>query len=223
MNLVSLARMIKKLSLVAKKKFVMPAQAGIHLGVGCNSPETLDSGPGSSPGQALRRGDGPDMSKSILAIDRVVTNAVWALASALLALIACLGLYQVLVRFVFNQPSPWTEEVIGRLLIWTVALGIVAAFRQGALVSVDLMLRLSHGTWRRIVRLIIVTVTLVFLALLAWVGYDLAWRIRFQTFASLPISISWAYLAFPVGATFSALAVIANYFDPINRELETQQ
>ncbi len=58
---------------------------------------------------------------------------------------SCLGLYQVLVRFVFNQPSPWSEELIGRLLIWAVALGIVAGFRQGALVSVDLMLRLSRA------------------------------------------------------------------------------
>jgi TRAP-type C4-dicarboxylate transport system permease small subunit len=163
------------------------------------------------------------MVKWILAIDRVVTNAVWALAAVLLASISVLGLYQVLIRFVFNQPSPWTEEVIGRLLIWTVALGVVAAFRQGALVSVDVMLRWSRGRWRQVVRLIILVVTAVFLGLLAWLGYDLAWRIRFQTFASMPISISWAYLAFPIGATFSLLAVLAHYFDPINRELESQQ
>lgn len=161
--------------------------------------------------------------KALLAFDRIVTNAIWAIAAALLAAIACLGLYQVLVRFVFNQPSPWTEELIGRLLIWCVMLGVVAAFRQGALVSVDLMLRASRGAWRRAVRRIIVAVTLVFLLLLAWLGFDLAWRIRFQTFASLPLSISWAYLALPVGASFSLLAVLAHYFDPINRELEVQQ
>ena len=163
------------------------------------------------------------MVKWLLATDRVVTNAVWALAALLLASIAALGLYQVLIRFVFNQPSPWTEEVIGRVLIWTVALGVVAAFRQGALVSVDVMLRWSRGRWRRAVRLIILVVTAAFLGLLAWLGYDLAWRIRFQTFASMPISISWAYLALPVGATFSLLAVLAHYFDPVNRELESQQ
>jgi TRAP-type C4-dicarboxylate transport system permease small subunit len=163
------------------------------------------------------------MVKWILAIDRIVTNAIWALAAALLASISILGLYQVLIRFVFNQPSSWTEEVIGRLLIWAVALGVVAAFRQGALVSVDVMLRWSRGRWRQVVRLVILVVTALFLGLLAWLGYDLAWRIRFQTFASMPISISWAYLALPVGATFSLLAVLAHFFDPINRELESQQ
>lgn len=163
------------------------------------------------------------ISTWILAIDRVVTNAVWALAAALLGVVCCLGLYQVLVRFVFNQPSPWTEEVIGRLLIWTVALGIVAAFRQGALVSVDVLLRLSRGRYRHAVRAVILLVSLVFLAIVAWVGFDLAWRIRFQTFAALPISIVWAYLALPVGAVFSMLAAVANFLDPIQRELEMQQ
>lgn len=163
------------------------------------------------------------MSKWILAVDRRVTEAIWVLAAAVLAVIACLGLYQVLVRFVLNQPSPWTEEIVGRLLIWSVTLGIVVAFRQGALVSVDVMLRLSHGTWRHIVRLIILAATIGFLLLIAVIGFDLAWRIRFQTFSSVPISISWAYLAFPVGASFSILAVLANYFDPINRELDLQQ
>ncbi len=159
-------------------------------------------------------------ARSILAIDRRVTNAIWLLASLLLAVLALIGGYQVLTRFVWNQPSPWTEELIGRLFVWCVMLGVVAGFRQGALVSVDLMLRLSKGTWLKVVRLTILVVTLVFLAVVTWFGFDLAWRIRFQTFATLPISIAWAYLALPVGALFSILAVVANYIDPLNRELE---
>jgi len=163
------------------------------------------------------------MAKWILAIDRVVINAVWFLAAVLLAAVACLGLYQVLIRFVLNQPSPWTEEAIGRLLIWMVMLGVAVAFRQGALVSVDVLLRLSRGGLRRALRLVVLAASLFFLGVIAWVGFDLAWRIRFQTFAALPISISWAYLALPVGASFSMLAVIAHYFDPMHRELESQQ
>jgi len=162
-------------------------------------------------------------ARLILAIDRRVTGAVWLIAALLLAALACIGLYQVLIRFIWNQPSPWSEELIGRLFVWCVMLGIVAAFRQGALVSVDLMLRLSRGAWHRFVRRLVLAVTLGFLGVLAYYGFDLAWRIRFQTFATLPLSISWAYLALPVGAAFSMLAVIANHLDPLNRELELQK
>lgn len=160
------------------------------------------------------------LTRAILAVDRVVTNTVWTLAALLLAVLALIGGYQVFTRFVWNQPSPWSEELIGRLFVWCVMLGIVAAFRQGALVSVDLMLRLSKGAWLRFVRRLILVVTVAFLSVLVYYGIDLAWRIRFQTFATLPFSIAWAYLALPVGAAFSILAVIANYVDPVNRELE---
>jgi TRAP-type C4-dicarboxylate transport system permease small subunit len=163
------------------------------------------------------------MKRSILAFDRLITGAVWRLAALLLAAVACLGLYQVLMRFVFNEPSPWTEELIGRLLIWMVMLGVAAAFRQGAMVSVDVLLRLARGRLRRAVRLAILAASLFFLGVIAWFGFGLAWRIRFQTFAALPISIGWAYLALPVGASFAMLAVIAHHLDPIHRELQTQQ
>ena len=163
------------------------------------------------------------LARLILAIDRRVTGAVWALAALLLALLACIGGYQVLIRFIWNQPSAWSEELIGRLFVWCVMLGVVAAFRQGAMVSVDLMLRLTSGAWHRLVRRLVLVATLGFLAVVAWYGFDLAWRIRFQTFATLPISMAWAYLALPVGALFSMLAVVANHLAPVNRELELQK
>jgi TRAP-type C4-dicarboxylate transport system permease small subunit len=124
---------------------------------------------------------------------------------------------------VLSQPSTWTEESMRRLLIWCVMLGVVVAFRRGALVSVDLMLRLSRGWWKHLVRALIALSSLAFLAVLLWFGIDLAWRVRFQTFASMELSMAWAYAALPTGAALGLVAVLAQYFDPINEELENAQ
>jgi TRAP-type C4-dicarboxylate transport system permease small subunit len=72
------------------------------------------------------------MKKLILQIDRYTTGLSLHAACALLAVISVLGLWQVVSRFVFEQPSTWTEESMRRLLIWMVMLGTVAALRQGA-------------------------------------------------------------------------------------------
>lgn len=159
----------------------------------------------------------------MLALDRRSTGMAMAVGSVLLALICGLGLWQVLSRFVLSQPSVWTEEAMRRLLIWCVMLGVVVAFRQGALVSVDLMLRSAKGAWRVAVRLIITLVTGTFLLVLLWFGAELVWRVRFQTFASLELSMAWAYAALPVGALLALVAVLAQYLDPMNEELETAQ
>ena len=163
------------------------------------------------------------MKKMFLRLDRVLTGACLYLACVLLAVIACLGLWQVTSRFVLSQPSTWTEESMRRLLIWMVLLGVVAAFRQGALVSVDLMLRVSRGAWRNTVRTIITTVNLAFLSVVLYFGIDLVWRVRFQTFASMDISMGWAYAALPVGALLGLVAVIAHHLDPHDEELATAQ
>ena len=163
------------------------------------------------------------MKTVLLALDRGVSGLAMNLACALLALIACLGMWQVVARFVLSQPSTWTEESMRRLLIWMVMLGVVVAFRRGALVSVDLMLRLSRGAWRATVRTLITVVSLAFLAVIVWFGIDLVWRVRFQTFASMELSISWAYAALPVGAALAMVAVLAHHFDPLDEELEAAQ
>ena len=159
----------------------------------------------------------------VLALDRRTTELALHVGCLLLAVICGLGMWQVVTRFVLSQPSTWTEEAMRRLLIWCVMLGVVVAFRRGALVSVDLMLRSSRGAWQRVVRTIITVSSLAFLGVLLWFGIDLAWRVRFQTFASMELSMAWAYAALPVGAALAIVAVLGHHFDPINEELETAQ
>lgn len=154
------------------------------------------------------------MRHFILMLDRYVTSVSWAVASGLLAIISCLGLWQVVARFVLSQPSTWTEEIMRRLLIWCVMLGVVVALRQGVLVCVDLALRVTKGAWHTAVRLFITLATGAFLATIVYFGIQLTYRVRFQTFASIDISIAWAYAAVPVGGSLALIALAAHYLDP---------
>ena len=59
--------------------------------------------------------------------------------------------------------------------------------------------------------------------MLVWYGADLVWRVRFQTFASMELSMAWAYAAVPVGALLAMLATLAQHIDPLNEELANAQ
>jgi len=144
-------------------------------------------------------------------------------ACVLLAVASTLGMFQVLTRFIFNEPSTWSEILIRIVIIWMVMFGVVVAFREGAQVSVDLMFRLS-GRFQHTLHFMITLVSVIFLSVLVWYGAEIAWRTRFQEIGGmefLPMSIGYA--ALPVGAFFAIIAVIANYLDPRHNELETQQ
>ena len=163
------------------------------------------------------------MKVCFLAIERRLTAVIVVLACILLGLASLLGIYQVLIRFVFGTPSTWSEIAIRLVIIWMVMLGIVVAFREGAQVCVDLLYRLS-GRFQRPLHFVITVITVIFLSVLVWYGIDIAWRTRFQEIGGmefLPMSVGYA--ALPVGSFFAIIAVIANFLDPRHAELESQQ
>lgn len=158
-----------------------------------------------------------------LAVERVLGNAVSVAACLCLVLAAASGFHQVITRFLLAQPSDWTETLTRTLLIWMVYLGIMAAFRQGAMVSVDLALRLAQGWIAVALRTLITLACIALLAVIAWFGWEMMLRVQYQNLSGLEVSIAWAYAALPVGASLTILAVLANWLDPQNRELENAQ
>ena len=141
-----------------------------------------------------------------------------------LAAAALCGGYQILARFVLEEPSTWTEVLTRTLMIWSVFLGLSASLRGGALLSVDLLYRTVAKTpYLGVLHAMITGCTMLFLLVVVWYGWDVVYRVRFQNLAGLEIPISYAYAAIPTGAMFGVLGLLANYLDPRRGELETQQ
>ncbi|AMJ63437.1 C4-dicarboxylate ABC transporter permease [Bosea sp. PAMC 26642] len=157
----------------------------------------------------------------LLATERLVTGAALAMGCVAMTVAACAGLFQVLTRFILQEPATWSEPLIRIMLIWMAYLGLASAVRAGSLISVDLLYRLVRGRQRRALEAVIALATLSLLAVLVWFGIDLTNRVRFQNLAGLEIPVSYAYAAIPTGALISMLAVVAHFFDPRREELET--
>jgi TRAP-type C4-dicarboxylate transport system permease small subunit len=145
-------------------------------------------------------------------------------ACAMLTLAASLGVFQIITRFVLETPAEWTEVMIRFSLIWMVFLGIPTAFRQGAMVSVDVLYRWSPPAMRRVLDWVVCLAALGLIAVIIWWGWDYANRGKVQTMIGLEdVSMFWAYLAMPVGGVFSILGIVGNLLDPQRLELETAQ
>ncbi len=164
------------------------------------------------------------MKSVILKIDRVTTALSLAIACLMLVVASSLGMFQIITRFVLETPAEWTEILIRVSLIWMVFMGIPTAFRQGAMVSVDVLRRWSPPAMRRVLDVVVAVAALALIAVIIWWGADYAWRGRVQTMAGLEsISMLWAYLAMPVGGAFCVIGILAQLADPRHNELETAQ
>ena len=164
------------------------------------------------------------MKNMFLIFERGCTWAAMLGACAMLALAAALGMFQILMRFVFEQPAEWTEVLIRFSLIWMVFLAIPAAFRQGAMVSVDVLYRWSPPRIRRVLDWVVSLAALRVVPAPPDDHTDQCQRGGVQSMAGLEsVSMFWAYLAMPVGGLFCVIGIIGNLIDPQRMELETAQ
>ncbi|MCJ0763939.1 TRAP transporter small permease [Variovorax terrae] len=164
------------------------------------------------------------MKAAFLRFERFASELAMAGACLMLAVASTLGLYQIITRFVIEKPAEWTEVLIRFSLIWMVFLGIPAAFRAGAMVSVDVLYRWSPPAFKRVLDWVVCLAALLLVAVILWWGWDYAQRGKVQTMSGLEsLSMFWAYLAMPVGALFSVFGIVGNLLDPQRLELETAQ
>lgn len=164
------------------------------------------------------------MRETFLRIERFTSSLAMAGACAMLVVASSLGVFQIVTRFVLEQPAEWSEILIRLALIWMVFLGIPVAFRQGAMVSVDVLYRWSPPRLRRFLDWMVCAASLALILVILWWGWDYAVRGRVQSMAGLEsVSMFWGYLALPVGALFCILGIVGNLLDPQRHELETAQ
>ena len=164
------------------------------------------------------------MKDTFLKVERWTSGFAMFMACIMLAIAAGLGMFQIITRFVLEQPAEWTEILIRLSLIWMVFMGIPTAFRQGAMVSVDVLYRWSRPGMRRLLDWLTCLAALTLIFVIIWWGWDYANRGKVQTMSGLEeLSMFWAYLAMPVGGVLSLFGIVANLLDPQRLELETAQ
>lgn len=134
-----------------------------------------------------------------------------ALFAAIVFLVAAAGLtmWQVTTRFAFGRPSTWSEVIARSALIWSVFMGVSAAFREGTMIALEIIQRNLPRRLGLALYQVSMVLTLTFFSILFWQGWAMTLRVQRQTLAPLDFSIAWVYVALPVGSVFIIIAVLA--------------
>ena len=132
------------------------------------------------------------------------------IASAFLACAVVLMTAQVVLRFGFNNPQAWAEEVDRYLFIWSVYFGSLVALMRGTHIRVTFLVDLL-GPWaQRVSDWLTRLVGLAAFSFTAWYGYILVWENRTSEFYTIPGAPQVLfYLAAPIGLTLMSLLLVA--------------
>ena len=131
-----------------------------------------------------------------------------ALIGLMMAAMFVLVFTNVVTRYGFGFSINWAEEVASFLMIWVTFLGAGLALREGRHVAIDVLQDRLPERARRVLRVALALVIVVFLALLTWFGVQFVifgWRsVTFVT--QVPRGIP--YLAVPIGCAMFALHLL---------------
>lgn len=183
------------------------------------SSSQLDKAEGTPP--ALSRPWGGSLVRNLIGIvDRF--NAVLLFILSLgLGVLTCLGLAQVVWRYVLGEPLIWSEEVIRYALIWTVFLGAGITIKKGLLAAVEVVSQLGPQPLRKVLGGLSIVICAAFWGVLLAYGLLILDAVQGMVSGALEMPMPLVYLAIPVGAGIALINTLAVALDPPEQTLET--
>jgi TRAP-type C4-dicarboxylate transport system permease small subunit len=139
-------------------------------------------------------------------VERLLKRVCLVLVIGLSVLVFC----SVFFRYLFNSPIEWADEVVGFFILGLTYFGSAVACSRRSQIYVEILESALKGKLGalRVIRIVTDTVTVITLALMVFVGFQLCIDSRAQKTGILLLSYFWVYLFMPVGASFMILMMI---------------
>lgn len=143
------------------------------------------------------------------AFNRALVAAETCAAGGLVVVVAAVVLLQVLMRYLFAAPNPWSEEVSRFGFVWLSLLGASLAVERRAHFGFEQVTRKLGPRAREIVERMAFAVVLAFALLLAGTGVALMHLTLGERSPALNLPVALVYAAAPVSGLLMAIHLLA--------------
>lgn len=146
-------------------------------------------------------------------VDDFVAAAEDVFLVAMHGSIAALVLLAVVMRYVFNDPLIWGEELIVGFFTWMVFIGASAAVRSQMHIRIDVMapvFRMPKFRWLNTLTLII---GIVIIVTMIWGCYDQVLQELVVESPMLRVSKGWFVASMPIGMGLMLIHVLRLWID----------
>lgn len=115
----------------------------------------------------------------------------------LLGVMASLSFYQVVMRYVFNNASSWSEELVRFLFIWCSFIAAAIGIKEHIHIGVDIFVKLLPEKIANLTEVLVNLGIMFFSSYMVYYGWSVVMVTRRQLSPALRIPMSWVYLSIP--------------------------
>jgi len=145
--------------------------------------------------------------------DELLVGTVEIVSALLLIFITVLTLAQVIMRYIFNNPFTWSEELAIAAFIYLTFLGISVAYARNRHLWVDAFVAALPRTMAIVVNGLVLALSAGFLILLSILMIKvivMTWKMGITT-AALEIPRAFIYLSLPLGCVLFLIQVLKRF------------
>lgn len=137
---------------------------------------------------------------------KAVNTLLRFVLAALVAVMVLVCCWQVITRFVLNNPSKYTEEILRYLLIWLTMLGAPYAYGAGKQLAIDLLVVKFSPKGQKYTRIFVEIIVLILSAsVLVYGGIAVALNAHGQISAAMKLPMEFYYACIPIGGALMIL------------------
>lgn len=162
------------------------------------------------------------MEKVMRNLKKYINITLAILSTLLLTIMSLLVIYQVFARYILNNPSDFTQELIRYLLIWTGFIGAAYAFvTRQHMALVYFREKMSIEKQRYLLIFVDALVLLFALVIMVYGGTQLTISVLGVRSALLGVSRSLVYAMGPISGIFIVIIQIINIWEDFTGKVET--
>jgi len=131
-----------------------------------------------------------------------------------------LVLFQIVSRYVFSSPPPWSEEFARWAMVWSILIFGITLTRKNDHILMDFFVNFLPAFPKRTLLAVINGVLAIFFVLMAFSGYGLIQTsiITNQNAPGSGIPLFYVYTSLPVVFIFMSLASLLNAIEAFREE-----
>jgi len=156
--------------------------------------------------------------KNKITLKTILTNLDAIITATTLSICVVLVNANVIMRYFFNNPIHWAEEVVTSLFVWTVFIGSAYAYRKHSHLGVDILVNILPPKVKKVVKAVMSVVELLVLVMLTVISSQYVYHLIFNRTGKLKIVMTdllrvpkwWTGIAVPIG--FGLSVIYSIYF-----------
>ena len=156
--------------------------------------------------------------KNKITLKGILTNLDAIITGLTLSICVVLVNANVIMRYFFNNPIHWAEEVVTSLFVWTVFIGSAYAYRKRSHLGVDILVNILPDKVKKVVKAVMSVVELLVLVMLTWISAEYVYHLIFSRSGKLKVVMTdllripkwWTGIAVPIG--FGLSVIYSVYF-----------